>query len=83
MVVRQSLADTSVGVENETVRPCGGPALKLGVSEVSTWIKAWLLSPTRTSLAVMAAAAGATIANTTPSVAMTVLAPRSVFTTPS
>jgi hypothetical protein len=36
IVVRQSTGPAAVGAENEAVRPGGGAALKLGVSEVTT-----------------------------------------------
>jgi hypothetical protein len=82
IVVRQSSSLISVGVENEAFRPGGGPALNAGVSEVNTWMKVWLVSPARTSLALMTAAAGAAVIATTPSVAMSSLAPRSAFMAP-
>ncbi len=76
------MAATSAGVENDTDKPVGGAAAKLGVAEVKTSMVVWLDSPTRTGLAGMAAASGAASITTTPSAVNDTRVRRSVFTGP-
>lgn len=71
-----------VGVENAAASPAGGEAVNTGVSVVHSQMVELEDPPTRTSLAVNAAAGVASTA-TTPSVAITTLALRSAFTSPS